>query len=125
MSEASTRFEPGPRHYAAVYGLLLVLIIIGYLSFTTWSTATGALAVLSDQLMGEDFESQQARRTIIQFGTVVVGMILFLGLLSAEAYMRRGITGGRRQPDLVKRFLQVLLPMLAFLILGYLIRAFM
>lgn len=124
MSEASTRFEPGPQHYAAVYGLLLVLVVIGYLGFTTWGTGTGALAVISDAMMGEDFESRQTRRTVISFGTVVLGMILFLTVLAAEAYMRRGITGRRRRPDLLRRFVQVLAPMLVFLIVGYLIKAF-
>lgn len=115
VSERAVRFEPRGVHYAQVYGLVGAILVLAVLVFMIW---TSAAKVLAGAAFADDYESVSAMRMAIQLAYVVVGVGTFLAVLGSEAYLRRGITGRRRAPDLRRRFLRVALPMAGLAALG-------
>lgn len=119
MSERMMRFEPRGVHYAQCYGLLLGVLVLAYLLFAVW---TGTARVLAGEAFSSEIESVYAMRSVIQLSYVVVGIGSFVAVLAAEAYMRGGISGRRKAPELGRRFVRVVTPMAVLLVLGVILR---
>ncbi len=120
MAERQMWFEPRGVHYVQCYGLLLVVLVLGYLLFAVWTSAARELAGVA---FSSDIESLYAMRSVIQLSYVVLGIGTFIGVLAAEAYLRGGITGRRKTPELRRRFLRVATPMVGLVLLGVVLRA--
>lgn len=115
MSETRQRARPGFKDYAAVYGLFAVILVLAYAVFWIWRQAlTVALQVFLPQNFGN--------RSTVLFTMLFFALGLFVAVLSAEVYLRKGIEGRRRQ--LGRRFLRMAVPLAGLALLGLLLRTF-
>lgn len=105
------RVQPKGRDYAVCYGLFGVLLALCYFTFVAWQQAiTLVVGVVLDRSEGV--------QAVLGLGAVFVGMGLFVFVMSAEPYLRRGVERG----ILRSRFVRLLLPLLGALLLGEAIR---
>jgi hypothetical protein len=100
VSERAVRFQPRGVHYAHVYALVGVILVLVYLAYMVWTTA---VRVLAGAAFADDIDSVSAMRSVIQLSYVGLGLGAFLAVLGSEAYLRAGISGRRRAPDLRRR----------------------
>lgn len=114
MSENSGRKSPGPLDYAAVYGLVLLLLVGAYYALVIWRRAIPRLLFVINPEGSELGEF--SNRALLQFATLLLGIFLFIGVLGSEAYLRDGITGRKNQ--LWPRFLRLAIPLIGFCVLG-------
>lgn len=106
--------SPTWRAYALSLGLFLVLLFVGYLAiFVIWREAL--LAMLAVVLQGRHWSIS---RLFYMLGIVVFAVVGFVFLLASEPYLR----GGVERHDLRRRFLRLLLPLVAITLIGMLVR---
>ncbi len=102
--------------YLLCYTLYGLLLVIGYIvAFVLWRPA---LLVVFSSLLGE---RSYPARLFYMVSVVLLGGLMFIFLLVAEAYLRNGVA--RRQ--LLRRFVRLTVPLVIAGVIGVALRTFM
>ena len=114
MAETRPRKQPIWLEYLACYALYILLIVGS--AATLFLVLRPALLALIDALLGDS----RANR-IVYLGTItLLGLGLFILVMAAEPYLRKGV----ECQQLVPRFIRLAAPVVIAAVLGLLVLAF-